>query len=273
MKLLSSLCIAALGAAMMFAPQSALAGKKISIVGSTTVLPMAQACSEQFMNNNPDIDITISGGGSGHGIAAMIDGATDIANASRAMKKKEIKKARSKGIKPKANVVAKDGIAVIVNPENKINSLSKEQVKKIYTGEINYWEEIGGTPGRIIVVSRDSSSGTFEVFGELALDEERVRPDALMAASNQAVHNNVSKIPGAIGYVGMGYLSPAIKPIAFNGVKPTEANVVSGDYILARPLFMYTNGEPTGVIKEYLDFVLSKRGQKLAAEQGYIGLK
>ncbi|MBS3818336.1 PstS family phosphate ABC transporter substrate-binding protein [bacterium] len=244
--------------------------KNLTVKGSTTVLPIAQSCAEAFMNKHPDINISVQGGGSGVGIASLIDGTCDIADASRLIKDKEMQKAKSKGIDPYENAVAIDGIAVVVHPSNPVDKLTKDQIKDIYTGEISNWKDLGGDNKKIAVVSRDSASGTFEVFGELALDKERVRPDALLQASNQAVAQTVSRTKGAIGYLGLSYLSPRIKAVAVNGVEPTKSNVVDGSYMLARNLFMYTDGAPQGLVKKFIDFVLSEDGQKLAEKAGYI---
>ena len=244
----------------------------IIIKGSTTVLPIAQIAAEVFMNRNPDVDISVQGGGSGVGIASIIDGTCDIADSSRPIKDKELKKAKTKGINLKANVIAMDGIAVIVHPSNKVNGISKNKIKDIYTGKISNWAELGGANKKIVVVSRDTASGTFEAFNKLVLDEEKVRPDALMQTSNQAVATVVAKTPGAIGYVGLGYLSAKVKAIAIDGGAPSKEAVRSGKYPLARPLFMYTNGEPEGLVKDFINFILSEEGQKLVEEAGYIGL-
>jgi len=248
-------------------------GEQLTLTGSTTVLPIAQNAAEDFMKMNPNANISVRGGGSGVGIAALIDGTADIANASRPMKTEEIETAKEKGITPNEIVVAKDGIAVIVNPENPITGITLQQLKDIYTGKISDWRELGGEPGEIVVVSRDVASGTFEVFNEKVLEGEKVRNDALMLASNKAVATTVAQTPGAIGYVGMGYLSSEVKALPVDGVSPTKANVVSGDYSLARSLFMYTNGQPQGMAKEFIDFILSPAGQKIVEEQGFVSIK
>jgi len=247
--------------------------KKLAIQGSTTVLPIAQRCAEEFMKEHPEANISVRGGGSGVGIAALIDGTIDIADASRAMKTKELKKARVNGINPVAHVVARDAIAVILHPQNPVNNLTKSQLKAIYTGAISRWNEVGGSSDVIVVVSRDVASGTFEVFNELALDKQRVRPDALMQASNQAVVNIVASTNGAIGYVGLGYLSKEVKPIAIDGVMPSVATAKSGAYLLARSLYMYTDGKPKGLAKEFIDFVLGPKGQKIVKEEGFVPVK
>ena len=240
--------------------------EKIIVEGSTTVLPIAQRAAEEFMDKNKDADISVKGGGSGVGITSLIDGGCAIATASRSMKEKGLDEAIRKGKDPKAFVVAMDGIAVIVNPGNKISALDKSQVKGIYTGKYSNWSQIGGVNEKIVVISRDSASGTFEAFGELAMDKEKVRPDALLAASI------VSKTPGAIGYVGLGFMSGSVKSVTLNGISPSKDTVLNGTYPLARPLFMYTNGQPKNLAKEFIDYILSKEGQKIADEEGYVGL-
>jgi len=252
---------------------AALAGNNITMKGSTTVLPIAQMTAEVFMERHPDVNISVQGGGSGIGIAAIIDGTCDIGDASRSMKEQELSNAVSKGVDPKANFIAMDGIAVIVHPSNKVSAITKNQLKDIYTGKVSDWSALGNESQKIVVVSRDSASGTFESFGEMALDKEKVRPDALMQASNQAIASAVAKTPGAIGYVGLGYISSQVKALALDGVMPSKATVLSNKYKLSRPLFMYTNGSPQGVVKDFLDFVLSEEGQKLVEEAGFVGLK
>lgn len=246
--------------------------QKLTIQGSTTVLPIAQAAAEAYMDNNPDADITVRGGGSGTGVAALIDGATDIADASRPMKDKEIKTAREKGVNPVAHVVARDGIAVVVHPDNPINAISKEDIKKIYTGEISRWDKIGGK-GTIVVVSRDAASGTFEAFNELALEKAKLTDGALMLASNLEIARTVAQTPGAIGYIGLGYLTDDVKALKVDGVMPSEATVNDATYPLARPLFMYTNGNPKGLAKTFIDYIMSEAGQQIVKEAGFVPVK
>lgn len=247
--------------------------EKIVVAGSTTVLPIAQKAAEVFMNSNPGADISVRGGGSGVGIASLIDGTCDIAGSSRPIKDTELDKAVTNGRSPKANVVAMDGICVIVNPSNTVEALTGKQVKDIYTGKISNWKEVGGSDEKIVVISRDSSSGTFEAFGELALKGGKVRPDALLQASNQAVASTVSRTPGAIGYVGLGYLTSSVKAVDIDGIKASKETVLTGKYAIGRPLFMYTNGAPKGLAKQFIDYILSAEGQKLVEEEGFVGLK
>jgi len=262
---LGAACIVAFGANAAFA-----AGKEITIKGSTTVLPIAQAAAEEFMDRNPGVVISVQGGGSGVGIAALLDRTTHIAASSRRIKPEEVEKARAKGVNPNEIVVALDGIAVIVHPSNPVNALTKTQIKDIYTGKISNWKDVGGRDSKIVVVSRDTSSGTYEAFETLAIDKEKVRPDALTTASNQAVAQTVAQTPLAIGYVGHGYLGKKVKDVTVDGVTCTRQNIQSGRYPLSRKLYMYTPGKPEGDVAKFIDFVLGKDGQKIVVEEGFV---
>ncbi len=261
------------GAFFLGLTATACFAEKLVIAGSTTVLPIAQKTAEVFMDENPSADISVRGGGSSVGIAALIDGTCDIADASRSIKETEIQKAVANGRDPVAHIVAMDGIAVVVNKSNPISKLSKQQIKDIFTGKITDWSALGGNPGKIVVVSRDTSSGTFEAFGELVMNKEKVVPSALMQASNQAVSQAVALTSSAIGYVGLGFMSGDIKALEIEGVMPSKETVLSGEYPVSRPLFMYSDGKPEGLVKDYLEFVKSREGQRLVEEQGYVGLK
>ncbi|MBN1914215.1 MAG: phosphate ABC transporter substrate-binding protein [Candidatus Omnitrophica bacterium] len=246
---------------------------KIIMEGSTTVLPIAQRAAEVYMDNNRGVDISVRGGGSSVGIASLIDGTCDIADASRAIKSSELEKAISNGQDPVAHVVAMDGIAVIVNPSNKFSALSKKEVKAIFTGQISDWSQLGKGSGKIVAISRDSASGTYEAFGELVLEKQKPRADALLQASNQAVAQTVARTPGAIGYVGLGYVNSSVKALEIDGVMPSRETVLAGTYPVGRPLFMYTNGKPQGEIKDFMDFIKSAQGQEIAEGEGFVGLK
>ena len=264
----------AFAAAMMFAAGTTVsAAEKVVVEGSTTVLPIAQKAAEAFMDVHSDIDVSVRGGGSGVGIASLLDGSCDIADSSRAMKDTEYDKAAAKNKDPKAFVVAMDGIVIVVNNSNGISELSRKQVKDIYTGAVSDWSAVGGQAGKIVVVSRDSSSGTFEAFGELVLKGAKVRPDALMQASNQAIASIVAKTPGAIGYVGLGYITDSVKALKIDGIVPGKDTVLSGKYPVSRPLFMYTNGNPKGAVKGFIEFVTGPEGQQIVDEEGFVALK
>lgn len=252
---------------------SPLFAGKIVLEGSTTVLPIAQKAAEVFMKNNPDADLSVRGGGSGVGIASIIDGTCDIADSSRAIKPDELAKAAKRGRDLKAHVIAMDGITHIVHPSNTVTNLTRAQIKEIYTSRATNWKKFGGPDLKIVVISRDSASGTFEAFSEMVLDKKKVRPDAIMQASNQGIASIVSRTPGAIGYVGLGYVSASVKAISVDGVASTREAVLKNKYPITRPLFMYTNGVPEGMIKKFIDFVKSAEGQKIVGEEGFVGLK
>ncbi|MCD6426819.1 MAG: PstS family phosphate ABC transporter substrate-binding protein [Caldisericaceae bacterium] len=248
--------------------------KSIVLNGSTTVFPIAQRAAEEFMNLHSDVNVSVRGTGSGNGIAALINGTCDIADASRPMKDEEIKKAKENGVNPVSTVIAKDAIAIIVNKDNPIKSITKEQLKEIYTGQITNWKELGGADMKIVPVTRDSSSGTFEIFEEKILGKgTEMISSAVVQGSNQAVKTTVSKTPGAVGYIGLGYVDSTVKTVAFDGVLPSKESVLNGTYEISRPLFMYTDGVPKGVVKEFIDFVMSPEGQKIVEEVGYIAVK
>ena len=257
-----------------------LAGEELTLKGSTTVLPVAQLAAEAFHGLRPEVKISVAGGGSGVGIAALIDGVCDIALASREMRPGEWESAIAAGVYPYHWYIATDGITVVVHPQNPIDRLTTDQIRAIYTGEIRNWRELGGPDLPIVVVSRDIPSGTFEVFQDKVLGGEEVRaPGALFLASNAAVVGAVALSPGAIGYIGLGYLIGDLKAIAIATdpagpfVIPSPEAVVAGAYPLTRPLFMITNGFPTGVVKEFISFVLSDEGQRLVAEVGFVPIR
>lgn len=248
------------------------AKKTITMSGSTTVLPIAQKAAEDYMDIHPNISVSVRGGGSGVGISALISKSVDIGNSSRSIKDKEIATARQKGVNPVGNIIADDGIAIVVNTNNTMSEIDIKTLKDICTGKITNWKALGGSDQPIIVISRDVASGTFEVFKEKVLSGGNPKDDALMLASNQAVATTVHDTPGAIGYVGMGFLSDNIKALKVEGVMPTDATVLNGTYKLARPLYMYTNGNPSGIVKDFIDFILSSAGQKIVKETGYVPL-
>ncbi len=234
------------------------------------MLPIAQTTLEAFIKANPGVNISLSGGGSGEGVKALIDKSTDIANSSREIKDKEVELAKSKGVNPVATVVAIDAIVPIVNPRNKVKNLSIDQLSQIYQGKITNWKEVGGDDLQIVVISRDSSSGTFEAWAEMILNKAKVTPRAQMQASNGAIVQAVSKNRYAVGYIGLGYINKSIKPLTVNGIEATIENAFSKTYPVSRPLYMYTNGKPTGQTAKYIQFVLSPAGQKLVAKDGYV---
>ncbi len=256
---------------MLIASSPVFAGKLV-IKGSTTVLPIAQKAAEAYMAENPDVKISLSGGGSGNGIKAIIDGTADIGNASRFIKQKEVDLANTKGVYPVPFRIALDAIVPVVNNKNHVSDLTLSQLKDIYLGIIKDWKELGGTPGKIVVISRDSSSGTFGVWKDLVMKKERVIPSALTVPSNGGIVQAVATTPGAIGYVGLGYLNSEIKAVKVEGIKGTEENTLNGSYPISRGLFMFTKGWPKGDTMSFISFVLSKKGQELVKEAGSIPL-
>ncbi|MDD4050377.1 MAG: phosphate ABC transporter substrate-binding protein [candidate division Zixibacteria bacterium] len=256
--------------------------KPVSIKGSDTMVQLVSSWAEAFMNKYPEADISVTGGGSGTGIAALLNGTTDICSASRDMKEKEIADARAKGIEPTRNVVARDGIAVIVNPANPISELTQEQIAKIYTGAYTNWTQLGGPDHKIIVLSRESSSVTYVFFQEHVLKLKDYTVEARLMPATSAIVQSVGADKWAIGYVGLGYAVESKGKVKMLAVKadadapavvPSEATVISGTYSIARGLYLYTKGTPEGQIKNFIDFCLSPEGQKIAVETGYVPVK
>jgi phosphate transport system substrate-binding protein len=271
MKKMSLLCAGLLGLLIM--GNVAFAASTVVIKGSTTVLPIAQATAEAYMKSHPDVNISISGGGSGDGVKALIDKSTDIANSSRELKPEELAQAEKNGVKPLVQTVAIDAIVPIVNPKNKIKNLTVEQLAQIYKGEITNWTGVGGDDLEIVIISRDSSSGTFESWGQLVLKGAKVTPKTQMQASNGAIVQAISKNKYAIGYIGLGYMNKSVKPLMVNGVTANAKTAISKEYPVSRALYMVTNGEPQGDVAGYIKFVLGKQGQKIVEDTGFVPLK
>lgn len=257
---------------------SAMAGQgMVKIKGSDTILPLASAWAEAFMNKNGNAMISVTGGGSGVGFASLINGACDIADASRTAKPKEFTQAQDRNVVLKATTVAKDGLAVIVNPKNPIDGVTMTQLAKVFSGA-GTWKEIGGSSTKIVAAGRDSSSGTYVFFQDTVLKGKRYRQDMLTLPSNNAICQTVSQDEGAVGYVGLAFAKELaakhkIKIITVNGVAPSDETVHSGKYPLWRPLYCYTNGRPGGVIGDYLKFCTSAEGQKIVEKVGYVTIK
>lgn len=245
----------------------------LRIDGSTTVLPIAQKGAEVFMKKNPSVRVFVSGSGSGTGIKAIIDGTTHIATSSREAKEKEVASAKEKGVALTGHKVALDGIIPVVHPAMKIDNLTTEQLRAIYNGKIKKWNELGGPDRPISVVSRDTSSGTYEVWEEKILKGDRVRPDALLVASNGQAVQTIAQNKFAIGYIGIGYIEKSVKILKVNGKTASPETVRDGSWPVSRPLFMYTNGKPAGNIAKFMDFMLSADGQKVVNEVKYVSIK
>ena len=245
----------------------------LKIDGSTTVLPIAQKAAEVFMKKNPNIKVFVSGSGSGTGIKALIDGTTNIATSSREAKDKEVASAKEKNVTLASHKIALDGIVPVVHPSLKINDITVEQLRDIYNGKIKSWNELGGPDRPISVVSRDTSSGTYEVWEEKILKGDKVRADALLVASSGQTIQTIAQNKFAIGYVGIGYLEKSIKELKVGGKSASANSVRDNSWPIARPLFMYTKGKPSGTIAKFIDFMLSKEGQKVVNEVKYVSIK
>ena len=252
----------------------------IQIKGSDTIVNAAQKVAEEFMKEYPHIFVAITGGGSGVGIASLINKTCDVATASREMKAKEIEMANKRGVYPKEFVVAHDGVAVIVNNNNPINKLTLEELHRIFTGKVTNWKELGGKDLHIVTLSREVSSGTHMYFKEEIVQlgkkngTEEFSTETLLLTSSQALVEEVVANESAIGYLGMGYLCDRCKPllVAKDGgfFPPDVDNVIKKTYPLSRPLYFYTNGEPQGVTKLFMDFTLSPKGQLQFRETGFV---
>lgn len=249
------------------------------IKGSDTCLPLTQQEAENFMNKNKDARITVTGGGSGVGISALMEGTTDIAMTSRKMKFDEKVKMKDAGKNAKEVVVAYDALAVVVHPSNKISNLTREQLEGIFTGKIKNWKEVGGADMKIVAYSRETSSGTYEFFKESVLKNKNYMNGILSMPATGAIIQSVGQTKGAIGYVGLAYLNKAVKPIhiSYDGGKtftePSFANAKNKTYPIVRPLFYYYETKSEAKAKPFIDYVLSAEGQGIVKEKGYIPVK
>ena len=270
--------------AVMFATSAFAAKDKnsIQVKGSDTMVNLGQAWAEKYMEKNSTDFVAVTGGGSGTGLSSLISGTCDIAMSSRNIKEKEIALAKQKAINPNEIKVALDGLAVVVNLNNLITKLTLTQLADIFTGRISNWKELGGKDEKIVILSREVNSGTHVYFKEHVLrnndpnSKEEFAPRALLLSSSQAIADEVAGNSAAIGYYGMGYISAKQKPIAVAKDEtseyeaPTIENVVNGKYPISRPLFIYTNGLPQGLVKKFVDFVLSKEGQDIVLATDFV---
>jgi len=252
--------------------------------GSDTLVNLALAWAETYMSWHPRARISVTGGGSGTGIAAMINGTVDIANASRALKPEEIASAEANGITPVEFTVARDAIAVVVHPSNPVDRLTLQLVSDIYTGKITNWSQVGGEDRPIVLLSRESNSGTYVYFLENVIrlgnkgSDLLFSPDTLLMSSSEGISVEVRQNPNSIGYDGLGYVTPDQKMIAVardasgSYVLPSAESVNDGSYPISRPLYMYTAGKPTGEIKAYMNWIVDD-GQALVAKLGFVPLK
>ncbi|MCK4473028.1 MAG: phosphate ABC transporter substrate-binding protein [Anaerolineae bacterium] len=264
--------------------EAGAAGVAIQNVGSDTIVNLALAWAETYQAMRPDVRIAVTGGGSGTGIAGLVNGTVDIANGSRQMKPEEVEAAQANGITPVEHVVARDAIAVVVHPSNPVNRLTLQQLSDIYSGRITDWSGVGGENRSIVLLSRESNSGTHVYFLEqvVRLGDKHgtmlFSPDTLLMPSSEGISAEVRQNPNAIGYDGLGYVTPDQKTIAVAAdpggpyVLPSIETVNSGAYPIARDLYMYTAGEPQGTIAEYLAWIISPEGQVIVRELGFVPL-
>jgi len=269
-----------LSALLLFSPL--LAGKSITIKGSDTMVHLVSTWAEEFMKAHPQIDLSVTGGGSGTGIAAIINKTTDICASSRDIKPKEKELAKKKGIIVHEIPVAQDALALIVHPKNPVKALTLSQVGKIYRGEITNWKALGGADKAITALSRESSSGTYIYFQEHVLEKQDYSPKVRLMPATSSIVQGVQDNQYAIGYVGLGYLEGAGSKIKALPIKPSEtkpavmpsvATALNKSYPISRFLYLYTNGAPQGQVKTFIDFTLSLAGQKIVVETGYVKVK
>jgi len=256
--------------------------KYIENKGSDTIVNLALAWAEKYQSDHPDVRISVTGGGSGTGIAALVNGTVDIANASRKIKDEETVQAKTNGINPVEHIIARDAIAVIVNPNNPVSELTLQQISDIYSGKYVNWQEVGGENRPIVRLSRETNSGTHVYFLETVLrlgdkkDKTLFSMDTLLLPSSEGIISEVRDNPNAIGYDGLGYVPKDLKMVAIAKeaggayILPSIKTVNDKSYAIARDLYMYTNGEPAGLIKEYLDWILSDEAQLIVAQLGFV---
>jgi phosphate transport system substrate-binding protein len=249
------------------------------IKGSDTMLPLSQKAAEEFMKANPSATVTVTGGGSGVGIAALLEGTTELAQLSRKIKFDERSKLKEKGITVKEVIAAYDALAVIVHPSNKVTNLTREQLEGIFTGKITNWKEVGGADKAIIPYSRETSSGTYEFFKESVLKNKNYKAGIMSMPATGAIIQSVSQTEGAIGYVGLAYLNKEVKAIhvSYDGgqtfVAPSVANAKNETYPIVRPLYYYYDAAAEGKVKAFTGFILSDKGQKIVSETGFITIE
>ncbi len=239
---------------------------ELNLVGSTTVQPLAEVLAESFEALEPSVVVYVQGGGSSVGVRSAADGSANIGMASREIKPSELHEYPELIV----HTIARDGIAVVAEPGCTAVSLTKEQVKQVFAGEITNWNEIGGENLIITIVAREEGSGTRAAFEDMIMEDALIVDNAILQPSNGAVRTTISVIPGAIGFLSFGYLDEQTKVIAIDGVLPTEENAVSGEYSVVRPLNMVTYGESGEIVDAFLNFVMSEDGQAIVIEEGYL---
>ena len=272
--------IAGIAGAVLLVTATVQAESKIVMDGSTTVGPIAKAFAEYYMSLHKDVNITVSESGSGNGAKGLINKACDIGNMSRFMKDKEFKAAVDAGVMPVAHIVAMDGLPILVHPSNPVKNLTVAQVRDIYTGKIKNWKELGGPNKKIVVISRDTNSGTYETFHKLIMThkvdgkkiKEKIMGGSEYVGSNGAIRQRIQTTPAAIGYAGLGFVDNTVKPLNIDGVTPTARTVASGKYPVSRPLYMFTAGYPKlgSHLHGFITLYLSEKGQEIIEDIGFV---
>ncbi|MDR0985320.1 MAG: PstS family phosphate ABC transporter substrate-binding protein [Endomicrobium sp.] len=267
----------------LFSKKNNYHANNIRIKGSDTVIELVQIWTEKFISKNPEFNISIAGGGSGVGFAALINGTCDIVMSSRKIDSNEIKLAKVKNINPTEFEIGSDGLAVIINRNNPIKKLTVAQLSDIFTGEIFNWKKLGWINKKIVILSRENNSGTYIFFKNKILKKNNIHnefsSDALMMTSSQAIYNEIAQNPNAIGYVSLGFVNNKIKSVSIkstngkNYILPTVQNVMNNTYPISRPLYIYTNGAPKGHIKKFINYILSNEGQNIILKIGFIPIK
>lgn len=263
-------------------PEKVAVTDTITIDGSNTMVHLVTEWSQAYMMEHPEVKIIVTGNGSGTGIASLIQGTIGICAASRPMKAEEIADAEKNGVTPEKLAVAKDAISIIVNPQNKVKELTMAQLKQLYIGAAKDWKSVGGDATQVEILSRETSSGTYEYFMEHVLNKEDFAKNTKMMSATSAVITTVAADKGAIGYVGLGYALEAADKVNTVAIKkdasspaiaPSEASVLDGTYPISRDLYFYTAGTPSGALKSFLDFCLGEEGQQLVEKVGFVAIK
>lgn len=265
--------------------QDASSGVSMQIKGSDTIVNLVQVWAEEYVGANPNCNVGVTGGGSGTGFAALLNSTCDIAMASRQAEDREIKLAKEKNIEYREFIVGLDGLAVLVNKNNPVNHLTMNQLRDIFMAKITNWKEVGGEDRKIVILSRESNSGTHMFFKEHVIrhndkkNKDEFSPRSLLMPSSQAIFDEIYQNPNALGYAGMGFINDNVKALSISNwnsnifVYPSLENVKSGMYPISRPLYLYINGEPKNMVKDFIDFALSERGQKIVAETDFVPIK
>ena len=259
----------------LLATVATASAQKLVIKGSDTLgAKLVPMLAEEYKSSHPGVSFEIAAEGSTTGIAAITDGTAQIGMSSRRAKATEVSAAAAKGVTMKPTIVAYDGIAVIVNQNNPVKELTKAQVEKIFAGDVTDWSEVGGTPGKISVYTRNTSSGTYSDFKELAMKKRDYVGSSQKLAGNEQIVAETSNNPNGIGYVGLAYIKESgIRALAIEGHNPTKAEILEKKYPYARPTFYYTNGEPTGEAARFVEFTLGDEGQKVVEKVGFVPVK